>query len=145
MIYTNNVFTTVLKHKIGILLHVPFSLWLSFSMDCSSLCSSREREVGAVQRKYKCQVSIKKDAKAKYRYMLLLPSVHFGLKWQFCTSHSPVYILHKYCSNFCTSSSQVYILCRIEHLLHISLTGVHFVPYRALFAHQTLRRTFCAV
>ena len=37
------------------------------------------------------------------------------------------------------------ILCRMEHSLHILLSSVHFVPYRALFAHPILERTFCAI
>ena len=41
--------------------------------------------------------------------------------------------------------SQVYILCCIEHFLNILLSSVHFVLYRALFAHPTLECTFCAV
>ena len=35
----------------------------------------------------------------------------------------------------------MYILCCIEYFLHILLSGVNFVLYRALFAHVTLRRT----
>ena len=59
---------------------------------------------------------------------------------------------------FCTSHSQAYISCSIRHFLHVLLSGVHFVLYtalfarptlrrtfRALFAHQTLKRTFCAL
>lgn len=44
---THHCHNNILINKIS-LSSVPFSLWLSFSMDCSSLCSSREREVGAV-------------------------------------------------------------------------------------------------
>ena len=38
-----------------------------------------------------------------------------------------------------------YVLCSIQHFLHIKLCRVHFVLYTALFAHQTLPHTFCAL
>ena len=59
----------------------------------------------------------------------------------FCMSISQVYVL---CC-FCTSNSQAYVLCSIWHFLHIKLSGVHFVLYMALFAHQTLRCAFRAL
>ena len=39
-------------------------------------------------------------------------------------------------STFCTWNSQAYILCCIEHFLHVSLSGLHFVLYRAVFVHH---------
>ena len=52
-----------------------------------------------------------------------------------------VYVL----SYLIVSNSWACILCSIRHFLHIKLSGVHFVLYRALIAHQTLKRAFCAL
>ena len=41
--------------------------------------------------------------------------------------------------------SPAYILCCIEHFLHILVSSVRFVLYRALFAHPTLKHAFCTV
>ena len=38
-----------------------------------------------------------------------------------------------------------YCFCSIRHFLYIKLSGVQFVLYTAFFAHQTLRRTVCAL